>query len=118
MRLSKKDTHVAAREKNSFSVDDICAIIKASAESGVSRIEVGQLKIEFQGTPQPHLFAATLQEPPAQETIERIEEQAVRELDNETKADEISDMLVTDPLAYEELISQAEQRAHAEKDDD
>lgn len=105
---------MATREKNHFSVADICAIIKASAESGVVSIEVGQLKVTFQGTPQPHLFAATLQHaPPAQEIIEQVEKEAVRQLDDETRADELADMLVTDPLAYEDIIAQAEQKPHA-----
>lgn len=115
-----------------LSSQDVCTIIKACADSGVSILKFGNLNVEF-GRPtkttvnQEEINSSITAETKNQSTNtpdkeiseeERklLQEKALLEDEQKSKQDEIDHMLVEDPALAEELISSGELEDDDESD--
>lgn len=101
-------------DKNGFTADDICKIVKECGQSGVSYLELENLKVEFHQPAKVNEDDASLgQARPEdiQKQIEKAEKIAAFELlkKNQEHEDEVIDNLqIEDPHLYEELLSRGD----------
>lgn len=117
--------------KNSLTAADVCSIIEASATAGLSSLKFGELEISFLqklgqvqtstvGYIQP-IDAAEIKQsglPPilphspygglSKEEHEKRTKDQIEAEELNAKADYLAELLITDPLKYEQLLSQGE----------
>jgi hypothetical protein len=100
--------------KRDLSAQDICALIKACGEYGVAQLKLGDLELAFTSqterswlhqarhapTLHSHLPEAAISEAHPNEQNEHSLEQAELALKN----DQLAELLLTDPAAYEEAV--------------
>lgn len=93
--------------KVAFKVDEVCAIIKECGKAGVREFSLNGMKISLGGeyaayqTPEP-IYTAI---PEAiREAANAQTKQANAEEEQLIKQDELDQMLIEDPIAYEEAI--------------
>lgn len=101
-----------------LNAEDICKILKASRESGVLSLKCGPLEVCFGPSPAAALADAHISgaaPTPAAEDLGQItqaqqkaEEASLLEEEINTKDDQIAEMLITDPLRFEELMERGE----------
>jgi hypothetical protein len=93
-----------------LSADAICAVIKTCAESGVGEIAYGPLHVVF--LKKLELDKASLAPLPEAEISEAqtLEDHASRMFDEERelRRRQLSDLHITDPEAYEDLVARGE----------
>lgn len=96
--------------KASLTVDEVCRILDASARTGVSLLKLGDLHVEFgRKEPEPSRVPSPLRPdaiPAAEMAVLQLKEQnRSTELDElQLREDQIAELLLTDPLAAEEMI--------------
>lgn len=86
--------------------DDICRIIKVCAQSGVQEIKFGDLHLifgEIDKTPTNNLRSVKTK--PREQESQKISEEAQEKERLDNVAEYLSDLQLTDPLAYEKLLS-------------
>lgn len=94
-------------EKNLLSSKDVCSIIKMCAQSKVSELKFGELHLSFgyfsdesrSEVPNTRISEAKLKEE---------EQKYIAESEIRSKDDEIDQMLIEDPVKFEELLEQGE----------
>lgn len=92
---------------------DVCEIIKASAASGVSKLEWGKLKIEFGGASAEMHPSSTPVE--ITEEAANIEEQAaIAQAEVSIKQEDLATLLARDPEQYERLMMEGELKPEQE----
>lgn len=101
--------------KTVFNVEQVCAIISKCAESGVTELKFGDLHVSFQPKSEQTTQAATWARP-AHHSDTEISEELLRQTDKERleqderrfREEQLAEMMLTDPLAYEELLASGE----------
>ncbi len=93
-----------------FTAKDICAIMREAHRLGVARLEMGNLKVEFgdslgQAIPAPPRRQARRAD---MQQIEKNEAQAIAEVEQKVREDEMANLILEDPLAYERLVANGE----------
>lgn len=89
-----------------YSVQQICAIIRACHEGGVTRLQIGDLKLSFTGKEKPEKLC-----PPTPEEIklaQEYENDVFQENEKRIRTEELSQLRLSDPEAYEELVTRGE----------
>jgi hypothetical protein len=86
---------------NSFTAKEILNIIRAARKSGVSHLKIGDMDVEFEGA-----LELTKKVSPLQADDPRLEKEALAEADLELREQKIQDLLLTDPLEAERLMSE------------
>jgi hypothetical protein len=87
----------------SLSSSDIIDIIRASYESGVRELEFQGLRVSFEEKPKPLEMVITAA-PHTPESLERD----LEENEFEVKQKMLDELMISDPLKYEELLTQGE----------
>lgn len=88
--------------------DEVCALIKACGESGVSSLKWGNLQVSFERSPKEPETPPAI---PDTEISEEIAQSGTRRLEQEefnTKEDELATMLIENPLEYERMLTNRE----------
>jgi hypothetical protein len=88
--------------KHEIDVPNIVALMKAGAEFHVEQLHWGDLKIQFKTYAQDSRPATPVEELQANQ----IAEDTLREEERGFRQDQLTEMVITDPLALEELIAQ------------
>jgi hypothetical protein len=91
----------------SYSVDEICAIIKACGDSRVCRLKVGTFSISFI-PPKPKTLDPVLPTPSELEEAKEYQSQVFAENERMIRDRNLSELRISDPEAFEELISNGE----------
>lgn len=102
-------------DKSFISSEEVCKILDACAKKGVIELKFGPLEVRFQPKAQSHPKKAPGPIIPAhpepenilQEQREAEKAELLRE-EIRTKEDEVDELVLTDPLKYEELIESGE----------
>lgn len=79
----------------------VCAIIKTCAESGVVHFSLGDLKIQFKGTPPPDPVQEFVVEPQLHEAVTAA---AIERDELAQKEAQLAQMEIEDPLGYEKAV--------------
>src|SRR5574343_337877 len=103
----KSKSGMACIEK-ALSSEDVCRIIEASAKHGVRLLKLADLHIEL-GPTAPSPYAPLLETPTpaaavAEPDHERISKEGLAAEELQTREDQIAELILTDPLAAEEMI--------------
>jgi hypothetical protein len=100
-----------------LTTDEICGLIKVCASNGVTSFKLGPLEVSFGLKPQEAIAPWREQSPPVVEASGQPPEDSQAAYSSEevllrdelsTRQDQLAEMLVTDPLEYERLISEGE----------
>lgn len=95
---------------------EICAIIKACSENGVTELKFGDLQVSFKLKKPEPIEPELTTEIPATEIAEAIQQSSADALEKEelqTRDDELEHMLVENPRRYEELMAQGDLESKA-----
>lgn len=87
-----------------LSPTDVSNIIKACAASKVSKLEFANLKVEFSQGPDSQPMPSSNYVIPEAKAVQEGEAQALEQAEVESKVDQLSTMLLTDPVGYERLM--------------
>lgn len=125
MNLTSGTKPTTAIDKLGLSSDDVCAIIKASGDSGVTSLKFGYLQIEF-GKPIEQTRVDLVQSaptPPSNPDTEISDDARVMRDKAElvvdelkTRDDQVAQMLIEDPLRAEQLLLDGELEDDDESD--
>lgn len=86
--------------------DEVCALIKACSETGVTSLKWGNLQVSFDSPKKPALAAI-----PDTEISELITQSGTQRFEQEelqTKDDELAHLLIENPLEYERMLAARE----------
>ena len=117
---------MAYKPENLLSGDEICKIIEACAKRKVAELEFGALKLKFgpftaqRTTPAPGpAIPAPVPENILQEQT-KAQEEALLVEEIKTREEQIAELIITNPLAAEELMQSEDYvgKAQEEPDDD
>jgi hypothetical protein len=88
-------------DKLELSADDICKILEVSARTGVTTLTAFGLSVSFQGS-----TASKKDQEPTPESYEHesISRETLEEEQKLLEQAKIDDMMITDPVAYEESL--------------
>ncbi len=127
MRNSTKSTPATkVIEANPFpNALDLCKIIGACREAGVSRLRVGQMDISF--GPEAEILAPAVPTVSVTTPAEKVPEEIIRaqkraetasleEQEITLREQQVAELLISDPLAAEELMAQGELEPSGEQD--
>jgi hypothetical protein len=97
----------------------VCAIIESSAKNGVRLLKLADLHIEFGPAPfslgSPYPITPTPAAAVAEPNHERISQEGLEAEELRTREDQIAELLLTDPLAAEEMMRLGELQEDAPK---
>jgi len=103
--------NIMARENKSINCKEVCAIIKICSESGVRELSFGGLKVSF-GRHANEVLALdnTYAAPQAIHEAQAIEasQKAIEQEELSTKEEQLSQMMIEDPLEYEAMVARGE----------
>jgi len=100
---------------NAYSPEQICAIIKQAQECGVTRLKIGDLVVSFL-PPEPKTRAvATLTKEQLREA-EADQNKVFLENERRLRLEELSELRLSDPEAYEDLQSRGELTPNAREE--
>lgn len=88
-----------------FTCQDICAILEAGAKSGVSLLQWGDFRAEFGARPPAQVGHIPSPMVMASPESEKVSLEAQEKL---LKQQEVAEMLLRDPVRYEELMAKGE----------
>ncbi len=86
-----------------LSVDEVCRLVKVCARFGVREFSLGNLTFKLGQEPNTFFTPSS-----ATGKSEAVEQDYVNKQEIKMKEDELATMLVTDPLAYEQLMEQGD----------
>jgi len=89
-----------------FTIEEVCRIIKESAEHGVFKLEYGQLRLEF--SKQDETVRTTSIPELSDDTHKAQNETALVKDELEVKQDRLANMFIENPLEAENLIQDLE----------
>jgi hypothetical protein len=89
---------------------EICDILKACTASRVSKLEYANLKVEFSSEPQAMTAPSSkfIPIPAHADAIQEEEDKAFESAEIQSKSEQLSTMLLTDPAEYERLIMEGD----------
>lgn len=86
-------------------MEEVCRILEVSARSGVRLLKLADLHVEFGEVPEPVSPGALAPAPDgAEPNHERISKEGLEAEELRTREDQIAELVLTDPLAAEEMI--------------
>jgi len=102
---SKKNSTSGKATLNKLTCSDVCLILEACAMTKVSKIQFGDLYVEFgAGKEEAHQSLPAL----TQNDHDKLNAAQVQKDAEELRSIEIDELLLTDPEKYEELLSKGE----------
>lgn len=90
---------------NVFNVTEIREILNSCRESGVTQLKIGDLEVSFLPLEKKNPQVAT---PEEQKKAKEFENDAFKENERRVKMEQLSQLRISDPETYEELISEGE----------
>lgn len=97
-----------------LNVKNVCEIIKACGSAGVSKLKFGDLELEFHIREEKQEITQTIPMYSVSHTYQddnsqgpesdSVSPELLQKQEAELKQQEVSEMLITDPAAYEELL--------------
>lgn len=90
-----------------FTFAEIAAILKSCRENGVAQLKVGNFSASFL-PPEPKAPEAATLTPEQQAEAERLEREALEENEKRLREDQLANLRLSDPEAYEELVNRGE----------
>ena len=122
MTKSTSTNKQAGSTKNSrngmiFTAEELCSIIRVCSEAGVTEMELGDMRLAFGKSPKPTekieipLPTVTIPEPVTTLTESQhtqLTEESMLHTELGFKEQEVDELLLTDPLAAEEMMIKGE----------
>jgi hypothetical protein len=106
--LSSKTTATTTPSTNKhFSVEEICAIIKECARSGVKELDVLELSITFMNNHAPVVEPIRISNEYQRASDSQERESNIR-AEVQSREEDLSLLLIEDPVRYEELLRMGE----------
>lgn len=110
MRHLSYDPNSKPDQQMSLTADEICQILKVAKACRVKGLEVGPLKVHFKDqedvAAKKNAAESTAEKQIPEEKV--TEEQALTEITQDMRNDEVATMPVLDPEQYEDLLIQGE----------
>ena len=86
---------------------EICAIVRVCVKSNVKELCLGELKVSFfdpNGTQKVAIMPQVAQDPESLSKMKELDQKTLEALELEAKQDQLDEMLIQDPMQYEELV--------------
>lgn len=98
-----------------FSVDEIQAILKSCRESGVTQLKIGAFSVSFL-LPEPKAPEAATPTPEQIRAAKEYEGQLFEQNEQRIREEQLLNLRLSDPEAYEDLVNRGELNAREESD--
>jgi hypothetical protein len=95
------------KKKDDFSVEQIQAILKSCKDSGVGQLQIGTFKVSFL-PPEPKAPEVATPTPEQIAAARAYENEVFLEQEKRVKLENLANLRLEDPEAYEELVNRGE----------